>query len=227
MIICGLLFSIIISSFAQENYKLAQTVELIGTGTLHYDSRKQNLTNADIEGSPYLNDDFIKGTIFTTTKLRYENIPLNYNIYNDNLEFRSPDDQILAMSTPEIVQKAVFGNIEMEYIPFISAKKTKRGFFLTKEEGFATLYARPQLIFKQPTKPTAYKKAEPARFINKPNIYYIRIGQEAALKVVSKKDIISIFPDHKKEIETFIKKNKVKITKEESLKKLVLYYNSL
>ena len=43
----------------------------------------------------------------------------------------------------------------------------------------------------------------------------------------NKKDVIDSFPDHKSEIETFVNKNKVNLKKEDGLKKLVEYYNSL
>ena len=89
------------------------------------------------------------------------------------------------------------------------------------------MYEQFVVTYKQPEEAGAYKDPEPAKFIRKPNVYFIRIGQDAALKVGSKKDLINLFPEHQKELADFIKKNKIKTTKVESLRKLVQYYNSL
>ena len=50
-------------------------------------------------------DEFITGTIFTTSKTQYVNMSLRYNIYNDQLEFKTPEDKILVMAAPEIIEK--------------------------------------------------------------------------------------------------------------------------
>ena len=95
------------------------------------------------------------------------------------------------------------------------------------EEGEATLYAHAAVSYVEPEEAGAYKDPEPAKFVKKPTEYYIRLGQEAALKVGNKKEVVSLFPDHRDEIATFIKKNKIKTTKAEDLQELVKYYNSL
>jgi hypothetical protein len=66
----------------------------------------------------------------------------------------------------------------------------------------------------------------PARFVKRPNEYYIRIGKEPAMLIAKRKDLEEVFPDHKDEISDFIKKNKVKPNDPELLKELVQFYNS-
>jgi hypothetical protein len=82
-------------------------------------------------------------------------------------------------------------------------------------------------VSTDPVEPAAYSEAQPAKFTRKPDAYYIRIGMEQAKLVSNKKELLAAFPDHSKEIATFVKKNKVKTTKPERLRKLVQYYNSL
>jgi hypothetical protein len=188
---------------------------------------KNSLTEDQIAGSPYLNKEFEKGTVYTIQRQQYNEIPLRYNIYNDNLEFKTPDNEIMALSAPEIVEKAVLGNNILTYSPYLMANKTKNGFFLILEEGKASLYAKPAVAFQNATEPAAYKDAEPAKFVKKADEYYIRIGAEQAVIISSKKDLIAAFPDNRDKIESFISKNKIKTNKPEGLKEVVMYYNTI
>lgn len=222
------LFVLSVSSFAQADYMINSAMDFFRAQQITSGEFKNTLTEKDIKGSPFLNDDFLTGSIYTTSKVQFVDIPLRYNIYNDDLEFKSPDDKVMAMSTPEIVERAVFGEYTMSYIPFVSVKKIRRGFFVILEQGDnCTLYSRPTVLYEKPQEPGAYKEAEPAKFIKRPDTYYLRFGKDAAKKVGNKKELISIFPDHTSEIQAFIKKNKIKTNKPEGLKKLVQYYNSL
>jgi len=185
------------------------------------------LTESDIEGSPYLEDNFIKGSVYTTSKTEYVDVPLRYNIYNDQLEFKTGNDKVQALAAPEMIEKIEFGNYKMVYAPYSISKKIRRGFFVVLAEGKSSLYEKPRITFKEATEPGGYKDAEPAKFVRNTDEYYIRVGENQAKLVGNKNDLLEVFPDHQKQLETFIKKNKIKPNKPESLKELVKYYNSL
>lgn len=214
-------------TYAQSIYDIRDAMDFFNQNKILTGENNNMLSESDIQGSPFLNDEFILGTIYTKQKLQYNNIPLRYNIYNDDLEFRTPENETLALSAPEIVEKAQFGEYTLSYIPYQNVKKMKRGFFQILVEGNLSLYARSAVAFQAATEPAAYKDAQPAKFVDKPNTYYIRIGEEAAQKVGNKKELIALLSDHEKEVTAFIKKNKIKLTKSEGLKKLITFYNSL
>ena len=211
----------------QLNYEIKSTMDFYQANKFIGGERKNELTEADIKGSPYLNDEFVNGSIFTVQMIKYDSIPLRFNIFNDELQFKTPTGEVMALSAPEIVEKAVFGNFLMVYSPYSQTNKIKKGFFLILEQGKASLYAKPGILFQEPTEPAAYKDAEPAKFVRKADEYYIRIGTEQAILISNKKDLIAAFPDNQDKIESFISKNKIKTNKPESLKEVVKYYNSL
>jgi hypothetical protein len=228
LLLIGLLYAG--SSFAQvtqTNYQMSSYIEFFRGYKVATGEVQNTLSEKDIKGSPYLNSDFIKGSLFTNNAVEYTDIPLRYNIYNDEMEFVSPEQKTLAMTTPEILDKVTFGDYTMEYLPYDINGKVKHGFFIVISKGNASLYARPEVLFQQAVPPGAYKEPEPAKFIRKADSYFIRIGQEAALKVDNKKELLAAFTDHQGEIETFIKKNKIGTKDAADLKKLVEYYNSL
>jgi len=221
-----ILLSTVSLSYSQS-YQIGQAMDLFRQSKMQSGDWSKMLTESDIEGSPYLDDEFINGTMYTTSKVQYNDIALRYNIYNDNLEFKTPDDKVLAMAAPEIVEKVELGDDILAYIPYSNVKKIRRGFFKLLVEGKASLYAKPMVSYTDPVEPAAYSEAQPAKFSRKPDTYYIRIEMEQAKLVSKKKELLAAFPDHSKEIAAFIKKNKVKPTKPEKLIKLVQYYNSL
>src|SRR5690606_7570311 len=166
------------------------------------------------------------GSVFTTSKTQFVGVPLRYNIYNDQIEFLLGEGPIQALAAPETVEMVQSGDFMFEYIPYTNAKKIKRGSFIVEEKGNATLYSKPQVGFENGTEPAAYQDAGPARFLKRPDEYYIRVGKEAAVLIAKKRDIEEAFPDHKNEVSDFIRKNKVKPNNIESLKELVKFYNS-
>lgn len=222
-----ILLSFFVKTEAQIDYQLNSAADFFRTQKFIVGEYHNTLSEKDIKGSPYLNDEFIKGSIYTVSKTQYNDIPLRYNIYNDEIEFQTPDNKSLALDAPEIVEKVTFGKYTMEYIPYEVSSKIKKGFFKIIDKGTASLYARPSVDYEAPKEPGPYKNAEPAKFIPREDRYYIRIGLEAAVEAGNKKDIISIFSDHSNEIEKYIKKEKINVRKEEGLKSLVEYYNSL
>ncbi len=215
-------------AFAQSDiYQIRQAMDFFRLNQLQTGELKNFLTEKDISGSPYLQDEFANGTVYTTTKQQFVDIPLRYNIYNDQMEFKTPDNKIQAMASPETVERIKFNNIEMIYVPFSNVKKIRKGFFRVVEKGNASLLSRSEVIFKDAEEPGAYKEAVPPRFQRKPDSYYVKVGEEQAKRVNSKKELVGLFPAHKNELTSYIKKNKVKTNKEESLIALVRYYNSL
>ncbi|WP_346860993.1 hypothetical protein [uncultured Draconibacterium sp.] len=222
---CLVVFTLLAS--AQATYQIGESLDFFRSYKMQQGEYSLLLNESDIEGSPYLNDEFINGTIYTTSKTQYQNIPLRFNIFNDNLEFKTPDDAVMSIAVPEIVESAEFGEYKMCYIPYTISKKIKRGFLIELVSDHVSLYAKPEVLYKKPQEPAPYKEAEPAKFLPKADSYYLRAGKEEAQKITGKKDLIQSFPDHQKEVTDFIKKNKINPTKESDLIKLVNFYNSL
>ena len=223
------LLSFVHFSFGQItlDYSAQETIDFYKTNKFISGSGKKMLTESNIKGSPYLNDEFYYGSIYTVQKQHYVDIQLRYNIYNDDLEFKTPQGEIQALATPEIVEKAVFGNTQLVYSPFLISDKTKNGFFILLEEGKVSLYAKPGVAFREGTAPGAYKDPEPPKFVKKSDEYYLRVGTKPAQLIGNKKELIQIFPDKNEKIKDLISKNKTKTNKPEDLKELVKFYNSL
>ncbi len=216
-------------SFSQfgVSYETRQALQLYNENKFISKSDKSTLTEIDIEGSPYLNDEFVNGSIYTVQKVQFEEVPLRYNIFNDELEFKTPTDEVLALATPDIVEKVVMGDTILVFLSYDESNKTKNGYFVLLEEGKASLFVKPGVIYKKATPPAAYKDPEPAKFQKISDEYYLGFDSGSAIPVNNKKSLIAAFPDNQDKIEKYISKNKIKTNKPESLTELVKYYNSL
>ncbi len=232
-LLCVLLFALTCITYSSAQSKMQSVYEIRHAFDfyLHHKSNtaaiSANSSANDVRGSAYLNDDFIEGTVYTTSKTKFVAVPLRYNIYNDQVEFRNAEGQIFAIATPEVIEKIEIGECKIEYIPIQASTKVSKSFLEVLEKGEASLYCRQKVILEQAQSAGAYKAAQPARFIRKADEYYIRIGKEAAKPISKKRDLQNIFSHKGKDINAYIKNNKIRPGNIEALRELVIYYNSL
>lgn len=213
--------------YSQDTYQIKEAWDFFKSNELQTRGWETEISGDNIQGSPYLNDDFIDGVVYTSSKFQFNNIPLRYNIYNNELEFKTPENKIHAIANPENVERVEFGDFEMVYLDFNDFGKREKGFLRSLVEGDASLYAKSEIILREPTEAGAFKQPEPAKFISKSDSYFIRVGNETAKKIRSKKEIIELLANHQEEIEIFIKNNKTRPRDSASLQELIEYYNSL
>jgi hypothetical protein len=217
-------FSFLQPGTAQVNISMGDYAGFLRDQNLReqtYSSREEK----NYLGTPYLQDTFQKGDILMRNNVKYTGIPLRYNIYLDELEFKGKNEEIWALSNPEMVELIEIGPDRLSYRPYTYGKRIQQGFFLVLEEGKMDLLRRPKKFMQKPQQPGAYKDPQPAKFIDRPDEYYLQGFNQAAKLVAGKKELLSLFPDRQKEMAAFIKKNKVKTSKPEKLVELVRYYN--
>lgn len=189
--------------------------------------RNPDISFKDIQGSPFLNDQFIKGTVTTTEGYRYVNVPLRYDQYQDELQFEK-DGKPMIFSPKSIIKRAKFGDRTFTYTSYLfTGNKTKEGYFEILADGNVRLLAHHTIKFFEKEKEKPYVEPKPARFERPMEDFYIQIGALPAQHVSKKKNLLDAFPKHKKEVADYYKSNKLSAKDKEDLIKLVTYYNSL
>jgi hypothetical protein len=186
------------------------------------------LTESNIEGSPYLHEEFDSATLYSGSEKRYRGLVMRYNIYSDQIEFKNENDQLRVLTNPEIVRLIEMGEDTIVYRPYqMGGQSVDFGFFLVLEDGPVNLLVKKMMIIREAKLAGAYAEAEPARFVSKPDTYFLQSAGRPAHVIVGKKGLVELFPDKSKEVSNFIKKNKIKTSKPEDLIELVRYYNGL
>lgn len=190
---------------------------------------EQGLINqtSEIEGSPHEIGDFIDGEVITKSELKYVNVPLRFNIYANEMEFKTEEGTVLFLATPEIIDYIIIGDNKYIYAPYAVGSRLLRGYFKILTEGKASLLVKQNVTLRNAEPPQPYKDAQPAMFLKMQDEFYVRIAPAEANKVSNKKELLSILKDKGKEIDDFQKKNRTRFNRSDDLVKLIEYFNSI
>ena len=221
-----MLFVVII--FAMINNIEAQVQ--IGGLQEYVDYANINKTNAsinnpyaDFKGSPFLTEDFNEGRIKLKNGKIYEGL-LRYDIYADQIEFKTTDDNIYAVKNPETLDKITINSSQ-----FISFSKeggnSLDGIFEVLTDGEYLLIEKHVVELKDPVAAKPYVEAKPASFSTKKSKYMILNQEGEFIEINNKKDLLILNTQKSNELGNFIKKNKIKASKKEDLIKFTNFLN--
>ena len=122
-----------------------------------------NLKISDIQGTPYLNEQFEVGKITTPEDSVFANIELRYNAFSDDLEFKQGEN-VFNIGYKTIVKKAEFGGDIFSCRSYEVDGNIRDGFFKILMEGRATLMAKYKILFLDRVEAQAFSDYQPARF---------------------------------------------------------------
>jgi len=205
----------------------------IGSLKEFYDAFRKNKyeesigAKPEINGSPWENAEFVTGEIYSSGNQHYSAIPLRYNIYSNQIEFRKPGGEIFEINPPEIIDSIFIGESSYIYYPYNIGSKTQKSFFKVLTKGSPMLLAKMNVILKEAELPGAYKDAVPASFERMQDDFYLAEVPGEAIKFSGKKDFLELLKSHSEEMEQFIKQNKTKFSRQDDMIKLVKFYYSL
>ncbi len=174
------------------------------------------------KGTPYANEEFILATISTTNK----SFPVRYNVFEDQMEVKR-ENSVLLLDKKQtdyvihLVNKTYRSyKIENDY-QFFAIASTNKHLDLLKKETKKFNEAKKAI--------NSYSEDQPARFEEIKESYYIyTLSNGITQKLPQKeKDFLALFPKNKDKIKTYLKKNKLKLKKEEDLIKLLKYIDTL
>lgn len=176
----------------------------------------------DISGTPYLDKSFKEAKIAES----YQNVMVRYNAFKDEVEFRNPEkDEIMIIPKDE-----KFKSIEILFpkqnLVLLNLNNEPQGYYYKIVSGPVSFLKKVKVNFidARPAS-TPYGTDQPASFSTPVNIYYIVHGNKVIKTPKNQKEIISQFPDKKDSLSIFFKENKIKLDKEDDLKKLVTFLN--
>ncbi|MDV7140277.1 hypothetical protein R3X28_15405 [Maribacter sp. TH_r10] len=186
------------------------------------------LSLSEIEGNPYLNENFLKGRLMYKDSIELGEYLMRYHSFADEFEISNAEG-------PGFLNKADYLRVNLagdSYRPlnYIDENgEIKKGFFIIKSEGpKASLFLRKYKKVKpaQEAK-TSFHKATPAKFLAYEN-YFLKFGNEAPFEIKLKKGkFIKLFPENQDRLKKYIKTNNLNLEEEKDAITLIDYYNSL
>jgi hypothetical protein len=228
-----LLFTVF--SFAQQAVRVVSvpydshvsSTDIIDGVSTHNYSAKSSIP---INGTPFLNKAFQKGFLELPDGKKSDEVMLRYNIAKDVFEILHKGDT-LTLNRPFAVKKVDLGEQVFIFNPKLreNAERKENGYFQVLVDGKLNLYLKRYKELSYDNFAANYKGGSGTK-----EYYYIdkksfvgKTKEGKAFLITSAKKIISNLPDHKAEMKSFVKSNKIKSKRKSDLMKLVNYYNSL
>jgi len=187
---------------------------------------RNNLKLSDIQGSPFLDEEFSPAKLYTNDGAVYENIPMRYNAYSDELEFQKEKDNY-NIDPKSVVKRLELGGMIFCCMKYDDGGKSKEGYFEVLTQGKATLLVKYSIKFLEKEEVKAFADPKPARFEEAQKEHYFSMEGAAPQLIISKKNLLQLLEAHKSEMESYISKNKLSVRSDDDLTKIVVHYNSL
>lgn len=213
----GLLFSL----FGFSQHSNSEQIYANGKGLTSIDLRSKELV-----GNSYINETYL------SAKLSYSEVNyfVRYNAYLDEMEIEiSGKSYYLPKSNNYTV---TFEGVNKVYqLSNYDEKGTqKKGFFVVLVDGNkASLLVKEKIkLYDEVPAKLGFTKYEPPTLKRIKNEFYIDFKDEIIIKSpTNKKYFSNLFLTKSKEIELYIKKNKLNIKNESDLIQIFNYYNSI
>lgn len=181
-------------------------------------------TGVEFEGDPFLSPDFKPGEIIDKNGDKFVDIPLRYNIYNDNFEFQK-DEIPYALPTKDFARTVLLDNKIFRYSEY-TYKVEKSGYLEIISDGRYTLYKLHRITFEEPKEEVAYQDASPGKFRKLSPEYFLSDENNKPLHFSNKKQLIDLFPNESEKIKSFTRDKRLKIKKETDLILLTEFLNN-
>ncbi len=186
---------------------------------------------AKIEGSMYYTEEFTKGDIYYGNKVIFNNIPMRYNAYNDEVEINRTTGEDAEALLKNSSTSCGFNNERLIYSQYNSKKGDLRhGYIVQLFSGKKyRLYEKRSKVFKEGQKPkTSFHIPGPNKFVDKYE-FFVTNGREAPRYLfTSKKGLTTFFgEDNMNILKPFIKKNEIETNKREDLIRLITYADTM
>ena len=183
----------------------------------------------DYTGSPYYNENFLKGSILMKGKIIAFNQELRYNVSKEEFEIKDPANRHSKIVKTLIRSKDIeikIGDLTFEYIS--SSKNSLRGYFITlfKGENYSLFKKITKKYMPSQKAVNSMGKDIEAMYREKEVLYLADDKGVFTELSPSKRKKIKAFGDLIKEVKTYTKENKLNLNKEKDLIQLVSHVDS-
>lgn len=150
----------------------------------------------------------------------------------NRLEFDVVTPQGIRVLKGELIRSLIMiDSVTQAQSNFVNAKEWKgkdpvQGFFEVLAEGEMTLVRKSEVIFKKADfHPALSVGSRDHQYVRKDQLYYVRNNE--FFQLPPKKNVMSIFGDRKKEMNAYLNKSSINLSRDSDIARLVAYYNTL
>ena len=187
---------------------------------------KQDEVEKIVKGSIYLFEDWDTSSVIEVDSRKYLLKSVNYNILADQFQFKVSEDSIFVFDNT-IIGQVKLNNRKFKQFYFGLDEGDKFCEVLFEGEN-SSLLKRHGVKFDQAQPNPLMLKDITDKYVKTAKYYLIDNDSKTITSVkLKKKSLAAIFKGKSSDIESYVKNNKLSFKKENDLKKIFKYYNSL
>ncbi|MEZ4793551.1 MAG: hypothetical protein R2783_08855 [Gelidibacter sp.] len=204
---------------------------LSGTRSSGLISTTPIVLNEYVQGSPYINEDFLPARISVSED---DVFYVRYNAISDQFEVKGENNKSYALNKyrRDIVVQLVGLKKTYQVFGYLDENENENfGYFVImndQDSNVKLLKKEKKFFIGEKVATTSYDTPKPATYKRANDEYYIKIGNDPAVELpTKKKEIAKLFPKKEDKILNFIKEHKIKTKREEDLNRLMSYINQI
>ncbi len=183
----------------------------------------------NIKGSPYIFEDWQKGTIYDNNLRIYPNVMLNYNGESQEIEVKTDDSFIVLESSKYLRVDIPQG--EPDAMGNVDKIILQRGLHPREPDSFVRMVysGRRAFLFVDFRCPLEKKAVRDAgqkidfRKFDPKQTYFLKLNEKVSALKQNNSNVIKLL-GHKSELESFISENNIKIESEKGLCRILEWY---
>jgi len=213
-----------------ENLRLTGE-NAVGNTVRTYDGRYEG-----VKGHPYLSDEWLVGNVLLENEKEYQNVKLKYDAYQDQLIGLQQEKYPILLDKDKVRAFTMMAEDSMEVFKFVKAKYLDHSlkrvdgdqYVQVLHQGIVSLFAVNRKLLNKANYRGAYNYGNKYdEFVNIEPTYYLAEAGEAHKLKLKKRKVIKSFASHMQAISRFIENEQLQLNNEESLLKLIAYYEEI
>jgi hypothetical protein len=178
-----------------------------------------------VEGSPYLQEEWIKGKLVTEQGYVFQDVFLRLNLIENTIHYKDPkgNEMIATMPIREVILPEQATSKTLRFVNSNILPSSKKGWYLLLHNANVSFFKFYEKVLTE-NKP--YNSATTEQRIRTNEKYFVMM-KNVSHSVKNIKNLQALFIDKQKDIETFINTLDIKKPLEERMIEIVAYYNTL
>jgi len=183
----------------------------------------------DIQGSPYLTDQYLPSKVYFKDREKELSTKLRYNAYSNEFEFTLDNQRYVITNKTEIDSIEHLGH-KFVYRTYVDQHgNDQEGFMARLVDGSCTLYKIYSIEFFEAEPPqSGYDEAKPARFEEENPVYSLQCKDDSHPKAIEsfrRGKFLNRYGSLEKELKRYMRDQNIRLYREDDLVQFIRYYN--
>lgn len=179
-----------------------------------------------VDGSPYLWDGWVTGSVIFRNGKSIDSLSLRYNVHKGEMQFQT-NNKIYIIGVPDSLNSVNIAQRTFVYSAFDDKGKYNRSYFEVISKGKAQIFVRHLVQIRKSNYNAILNAGEKNDQLEHKEAYYIKKEYSVVLIDKKGKNLLQLLSDKSEEVSGFVKKNHISYTDKNELCRIADYYNSL